>query len=542
MATIHLLGFLTLSLLAQSQGAESAYELFSIGSQLELEGRTTEAIEYYTRAKSLDPGSVSITVSLASALYSAQRFDEGIAAIEDAIAVEPDNVRLYQIAALGYVGKRDLGKATEYYEEALTYAPENRDLYFAIATLLEARGEIRSAMSALERMPSDTRNVETYVRLASLAGRLNDHALAVDYYRMAYATDSTDITAVMGMAAGYDMLGVTDSATFYYERVYADTFIIDIAQRLMDLYTEKDRYDDVMNVAAVILANDPSYNHARRSLGFAFYKRGQLTESLDAFYVALRIDPADTYSAFYVARIYLEQGEYDKSLQEIRRAIKVNPDFIELWIYLGFAAIEKRDYALAEHAFTEAAYRGADRAQIYYLLGAVMETRGMDTDAYFYYKKALKADPRDQAALESLANLASRVGREDETFEVFRRILEIDTLNAVALNYVGYTLAERHDSLEYALELINRALKIDTENGYYIDSRGWVYYQMGRYDDALTELERAAGIVEDPVILEHLGDVYLKLNERDAALRAYERAAELDSGNKALRAKIRAVR
>lgn len=533
-----ILRFLALSFLLSANNGDSAYELYSIGSQLEFEGKTTEAVEYYKRAHELEPQSVEINISLTGALYSMQRFDDGIAYAQAALAVEPDNVRLYQIIALGYVGKRDLPEAVKYYERALEYEPRNRDLYLAIATLLEAGKDIPRAIAVLESMPADIKGPETYVKLASLAGRMNDHALAIDYYRQGYALDTVDVTAIIGIATGYDMLGVQDSAIYYYEKVHSDTFIINVAQRLMDLYTDKDRYDDVMKIAGEILQIDPNNSHVRRSLGFANYKRGDFLAALNEFHVALRQDPGDTYSAFYLARIYLEQGEYDRSLKEIDGALKINPDFIELWIYLGFVAVEKKDYALAEYAFTEAAYRGGDLSQIYYLLGAVMETKEMDTDAYFYYKKALQGNPRNTAALQALASLASRIGRDDETFEIFRKILEIDTLNAVALNYVGYTYAERNDSLDYALQLIDRALEIDVDNGYYIDSRGWVFYKMGRYEEALLELEKASEIVEDAVILEHLGDVYMQLENRDAAREAYQRASELDAGNKTLKKKL----
>ena len=109
------------------------------------------------------------------------------------------------------------------------------------------------------------------------------------------------------------------------------------------------------------------------------------------------------------------------------------------------------------------------------------------------------------------------------------------------MNYVGYTYAEQNESLDYALQLINRALEIDKDNGYYIDSRGWVYYMMGRYEEAAQELRRAAEIVEDAVIFEHLGDAYRKLNAPDEARKAYEKAIELDPKNRTLRDKLLSI-
>lgn len=536
MAIVYLLRILTLSLFLFNDG--SAYELYSIGNQLELEGRVSEAIEYYKEALAMEPEAIEIYISLASALYTEQRFDDGMAYVEKALTIVPDDTQLLQILALGHVGRRDIKQAVDLYKEVLELEPDNRDIYLAIATLLEASNNIEEAIATLNGMPEELLNADVYLKLASLAGRMNDHVSAIDYYRIGYSLDTTNIAAIMGIGTGFDMIGINDSAIYYYELANEESFNANIAQRLVDLYTESDRYEKVIDLSDRILMIEPSNTHVRRSLGFAYYKLGMPEAASDAFYIALRHDPEDSYSAFYLARIRLEQEDYDQALTEVHNAISIDPDFVELWIYLGFIAIELRDYDLAGHAFSEAAYRGGDLSQIYYLLGAIEETRERQTPAYYYYRKSVKENPKNIAALQSLAGITSDLNRDDETFRVFQRILEIDTLNAVALNYVGYTYAEQNDSLDYALQLVNRALEIDKDNGYYIDSRGWVYYMMGRFEEAAEELKKAASLVEDAVIFEHLGDTYRKLNDMDKARNAYEKAMELDPENRILREKL----
>ena len=101
-------------------------------------------------------------------------------------------------------------------------------------------------------------------------------------------------------------------------------------------------------------------------------------------------------------------------------------------------------------------------------------------------------------------------------------------------------MAERRVRLDEALVLIQRALSLDSSNGAYLDSLGWVYYQMGRYPEAREPLERAAReYPHDGTVLEHLGDLYLELGETDLAYVAWRRA--LDAGaedDAALRAKL----
>jgi tetratricopeptide (TPR) repeat protein len=111
----------------------------------------------------------------------------------------------------------------------------------------------------------------------------------------------------------------------------------------------------------------------------------------------------------------------------------------------------------------------------------------------------------------------------------FRHVLVIDPKHAESYNYIGYMYAERGQNLTEAVQLIKRALDLDPQNGYFIDSLGWAYYQQGRYAEALTELQRAVGLAkEDPVILDHLADAFIKNGRTDDAIATWERALKAD--------------
>jgi tetratricopeptide (TPR) repeat protein len=537
MAIIYICRILsTLLLLTNS---ESAYELFSIGNNLELEGNITEAVKYYEKVLELGPETPEIYNTLANALFKLRKFDRGISVAKQGLTLFPEDITIYNAIAIGNIGKGDLLTAIKYYKLALTLASDNIDIYNSLSILYEGIQDYNSAAQILLAMPDSLKMPETYVRLGSIAGKVNDHHGAIEYYRKGYAMDTTDMIALIGIGTGYDLLNVKDSAIYYYEQtIKDDSLILTVGKRLVDLYSDIDDFHRLIRMANTVLELDHFDGHVRRSLGYAFYKTGELDLALDEFLIASRLDPGDTYSRFYAGKIHLDKGNYKTAMAEIEQALKINPDFIELWVYLGFVAIDLKDFETAEYAFTQAAFHGGDLVQVYYLLGVSAEMQGDNTRAYFHYCKALAMDQHNLSSLEALANLCERVGKKQETFELFHKIIEIDTTNATALNYVGYTYAEKNERLEYALELINKALLIDPGNGYYIDSRGWVYYQMGEYEKALEEMERATGIVGDAVILEHLGDVYMKLNEQNKAKQAYEKALEYEPENEGLKDKI----
>lgn len=519
--------------------SETPYELFSIGCQLELDGKIEEAIEYYKQVKDLTPESSEIYISLANALYQIRKFDEGINIAKEGLLITDDKTQMYHTIAIGNIGKGDFKEAIEFQKKSIQIEAENIDIYNSLSILYEVVKDKNNARQVLVNIPDSLKTPDVFTRLGSLSGKLSDHETAIKYYHQAYTLDTTNIAALIGIGTGFDILNVKDSAIYYYEKsLREDTLVLTVGKRLVDLYSDTDKYGNLINMAQRILEFNFNDGHIRRSLGFGLYKTGMLREALNEFLIASRLDPKDTYSRFYTGRIYLEQGNYNAALKEINQAIKINPDFVELWIYLGFVAIDIKDFETAEYAFTEAAYHGGDLIQIYYLFGVTAEMQQRYNEAYLYYHKSLKVDPQSLSTLEALASLCDRIEKKDEAFRTFQKIIELDTTNSTALNYVGYTYAEQNDSLEYALQLINKALLIEKDNGYYIDSRGWVFYQMGKYDEALEELKNASAIVEDAVILEHLGDVYLKLNDSERAKEAYEKALEYDFENSVLKEKL----
>lgn len=126
-----------------------------------------------------------------------------------------------------------------------------------------------------------------------------------------------------------------------------------------------------------------------------------------------------------------------------------------------------------------------------------------------------------------LSNLAVTERNMPQAEEWLEQILDEYPDDISALNDLGYLWAEQGKRLDRSLAMIQQALAGDPDNKAYRDSLGWAFYQLGRYAEAKAELEAAAAEEEpDGVILDHLGDVYLKLNEHEKARDAWTRAIE----------------
>lgn len=168
-----------------------------------------------------------------------------------------------------------------------------------------------------------------------------------------------------------------------------------------------------------------------------------------------------------------------------------------------------------------------------------------EADDLLFVARVLQSEDRHERAVPLLRELAAerpdsvqilfmlgaaleRSGDHAAAVEVFERLLEVDPDHAPAQNYLGYMWAEQAENLDRALDLILRAVAQEPDNGAYVDSLGWAYFQLGRYEQARQHLEWAARLVDDdPTIHHHLGDVYRALERPEEARAAYRRALEL---------------
>ena len=111
----------------------------------------------------------------------------------------------------------------------------------------------------------------------------------------------------------------------------------------------------------------------------------------------------------------------------------------------------------------------------------------------------------------------------------FRKALSLNPTQPQVLNYLGYSLIEKNTKLDEALDMIERAVKESPDSGYIVDSLGWGYYKLGEYEKAVPNLEKAAELMPiDPIVNDHLGDVYWMVGRKTEAEFQWRRALSFD--------------
>jgi tetratricopeptide (TPR) repeat protein len=158
------------------------------------------------------------------------------------------------------------------------------------------------------------------------------------------------------------------------------------------------------------------------------------------------------------------------------------------------------------------------------------------------YDAALAETPDSDDLLYARAMLAEDLDRLDLLEQDLRLLIQRDPNNASALNALGYTLADRTDRHDEALELIRRAFEIRPEDPAVIDSMGWVHYRLGDRTAALNYLRDAYARSPDPEIAAHLGEVLWVSGEQQQARAILDAALQAHPDNEVLRGTVERLR
>ncbi|MDD5669809.1 MAG: tetratricopeptide repeat protein, partial [Candidatus Omnitrophica bacterium] len=208
------------------------------------------------------------------------------------------------------------------------------------------------------------------------------------------------------------------------------------------------------------------------------------------------------------ALLYLTQNKINEAANEyeiaLKNASKLDPKNISIYKSLGAIYLQKHDFVSAE--------------RIYKL---ILELSPLDAEAYFL-----------------LGNVYEEQKKNDLAVKAIKRSIELKADYAEALNFLGYMYVDQNRNLDDAYLLIKRALVLDPDNGAYVDSLGWYYFKKGRFQDSLEQLNRAIVLMQDPVIFDHLGEVYFKLNDSANARKNWEKSLQLDPKQPQVKSKL----
>ena len=294
----------------------------------------------------------------------------------------------------------------------------------------------------------------------------------------------------------------------------------------------------------------------------------QLDKALDEFIRLAEIDERNAEINYYAGVLALQLKKLDEAQTYLEKVLKLGKRVQETNYYLGQVAeqrndlrtamnrysfvrhgefyfsaqlrmvsilAEKQEYdAAIEQLQTVRVNSAKQRLQLILLEGDLLREAQRYSDAKNFYTKVLNSMPNETSVRYARALVAEKLGDLDLLESDLNLILEQEPTNAQVLNALGYTLADRTNRYEEALQYIQRAIELEPDDAAVVDSMGWVYYRLGDYNTAIKHLRRANELSQDPEIAAHLGEVLWVSGDQQGALEIWENALKQNPDDKVL--------
>lgn len=269
---------------------------------------------------------------------------------------------------------------------------------------------------------------------------------------------------------------------------------------------------------------------------------GDFDRAIREYELALEADPQSALLHLNLASVFIKKHDTEQAVFQLKQAIALSPEAVEPHAILAlvYAAQDKTDLASREYtlALKNASKLEPKNIEIYKSLGAIYLQQKKLKEAQSIFKLITGLSPDDAQAHFFLGSIYFDSKDYPSAEKELKIALKLKPDYHEALNFLGYFYLLQNKNINAAGRMIKEALDADPENGAYIDSLGWFYFKKGRYKEALQELEKAASLMSDPEIYDHLGDVFLKLGNRDSAKLNWEKSLKLDSTQEKIKTKL----
>jgi tetratricopeptide (TPR) repeat protein len=267
-------------------------------------------------------------------------------------------------------------------------------------------------------------------------------------------------------------------------------------------------------------------------LGAALSRDGG--DELAAIYLQLSLflDPENGLALVTLADLFDQMKRPADVVRAYERVPATSPmkRTAEIQLALALDDLERTDEALAH--LDQLLARNPDDVEVHTTRGNILRGKKRFEEANQAYDRALQLigtpEPRHWTLLYFRGITYERTNRWAQAEADFLKALEFQPEQPLVLNYLGYSWVDQGLNLERAMAMLKRAVELRPSDGYIIDSVGWAYYRIGRYEEAVNWLERAVEKKPaDPVINDHLGDAYWRVGRQLEAYFQWRHARDL---------------
>ena len=507
---------------------------------------------------------------------------------EAIVKLDPKSVEDHLLLGRLYRINNELLKAENEFKTAVTLQPQSEDAVTTLAILYNEEGDTSRALQVLNAIPEQARTAKVYSTLGYTYEQSKDYSKAVDAYRHAVDQDKDNLDYVRGLAQNLLNDGQTDAALEQYKFIAdSDPSDAQTYMRIAEIYRRNGKYDQASDALKKATAIVPDSLELQYNIAVIDDSQGKYDDAIQILNTLLtkterpdgqyETSDRNNRSVFLerLGTVYREANKPQLAIDTFKKMLTLGDDNASR----GYQEIietyrDNKNWQMATTTADEAAKKFPNDRGLQLIAASQQADMGNPQQAIQRVQAMLKNNSDDREVYIALAQMYSRTKQwpeaeqnidkakelstkqEDKDYtdfvagsiyerqkkyelaeEEFRKVIASDPKNAMALNYLGYMLADRGTRLDESLGYIRRAVALDPNNGAYLDSLGWAYYKMGNYDLAEENLRRASERMgSDPTVQDHLGELYQKTGRLKLAAMHWERA--LEEWNKTIPAEV----
>ncbi len=507
---------------------------------------------------------------------------------EQIVKLDPKSVEDHLLLGRLYRLNNELLKSEGEFKTAVNIQPDSEEAVTTLAYLYNEEGDSAHALQVLSAIPESARTAKLYSALGFTYEQQKDYKKAIDAYRRSTELDRDNLDSVRGLAQNLMNDGQTEAALEQYKVIAdADPSDAQTYMRIAEIDRRDGQFDQALEALKKATAVVPDSLEVQYNIAVINEAQGKYEDAIQILNQLLqKTEHADgEYSvadknnrAVFLERlgtVYREANKHQQAVDSFRKMLALGDEnAIRAYQQIVETYRDNKQWQLATDAAAEAAKKYPNDRGLQMVSASQQADMGKSDVAIEHVKALLKGNAEDREVYIALAQMYSRTKDwsnaeqsitkaielsskpEDKDYaifvqgsvferqkkydlaeEAFRKVLADDPKNAMTLNYLGYMLADRDTRVEEAIGYIRRAVALDPQNGAYLDSLGWAYYKLGKYDLAEENLRRASErISTDPTVHQHLGELYQRTGRLKLAASNYERS--LEEWNKTIPAEV----
>jgi tetratricopeptide (TPR) repeat protein len=522
-----------------SAEAEAIYAYLAARELLQ-EQKTDEAIQALERAVAIE-ATPELYIELGNLYWRSSRFADALLLLRQGLDKFPDSELLLSTLAKTYAAQGRFDDAVMILDDYRKKHPELMELVHEAALYRMEQGQFGEAVDRLSAIPEDKATPTTEFLLGKGYFGLALYDKAVAAFQKAVAEDPEYYDAWVEMGLTYEaQKNYVDAERVFSQLVDSGIDNQQIVFRLVDLNLKLNNPDKSLEYVLPYTDDLPlTLEVANLFLNQSFYDHAaQLLDPL------AQQSPIPENALFYLAILEYEgRDDIDQAMAYLQAIPVSHPHHERSLIFRIHLLYQKGDKDGARQLCQTAMGLFPRQPEFRIIMAELHERENDFSQALAVLDSAAAQWPENTTILYRAGLLHDRMGDRDTAMAVMERVIAKNPEHADALNFLGYSLAEQGRDLDRALLLIQGALAVKPDNGYFIDSLAWVYYKQKRIKLAWAEIKRAVELVDsDPVIWEHYGDIARALNLMAEARKGYSRALELNGDNAAVvRSKLSAL-